>query len=443
MSLSQTVRKFIEKEELFSSDDLLLCGVSGGMDSMAMLDLLRSEGYHLIVAHVNYRLRGSHSDQDAQLVRDYCRKSDVLYKEYVVSDIEVADLQESNLQEKARTIRYRWFEELLRKHDYSYICLAHHQEDVVETYFLHALRASGLQGMQSIQPKSGFVRRPLLSCSKHLIEKYIEDQDISYRVDGSNSESKYDRNYIRNDIIQTLKERWPNLTNSIFASACHLSSEHRLLSDLVSNQLSTYITSSEDILRIGPISDLYKVSAHVNTLLFYQLRKNGFNKAQIEDMMRRIDTSGRIWLSDSHQISVKDDHILLKSREYNEVFKVMEGPGEYSFPKGKLQLSPSTQITQSRTSSIEIVDQSKIKWPLTCRRWCEGDKMMPIGMYGKSKLISDMLIDAKVSILQKRDQLVIIDSNDQIIWLVYQRLSDHVKYDKKTETYLKLEWVPA
>jgi len=80
---------------------------------------------------------------------------------------------------------------------------------------------------------------------------------------------------------------------------------------------------------------------------------------------------------------------------------------------------------------------------LTCRQWHEGDKMMPIGMDGHSKLLSDILIDKKVNVLLKIDQLVIVDADDHIIWLVHQRLSDRVRYDGETESYLKLEWIPT
>ncbi len=443
MSLSKTVRKFIEKEELFSSDDKLLCGVSGGMDSMAMLHLLYSEGYDLVVGHVNYRLRGSDSDQDAQVVKDYCIEYDITFEQYILTDIEVSDLQESNLQEKARTIRYRWFEELLERYQCKYLCMAHHQEDVVETYFLHAIRASGLQGMQSIQPKSAWTRRPLLSSSKEQIRKYVDEHHIPYREDVSNSDIKYDRNFIRNDVMSILKERWPHLTKSIYDSASHLSEENKLLSDLVTHQLKPYISYDGDVLIIAPISQLYDITDHLGSLLFHYLRESGFNKAQVDDMLRRTNTSGRYWLSATHQISIKEDQLLQKPRENENVSVQIDGPGEYIFPKGKLELSTSAQLTSSNSALIEYMDLSKVKWPLTCRQWHEGDKMMPIGMDGHSKLLSDILIDKKVNVLLKIDQLVIVDADDHIIWLVHQRLSDRVRYDGKTESYLKLEWIPT
>ena len=442
MSLSETVGKFIEKEELFSTDDKLLVGVSGGMDSMAMLDLLRKGHSDLTVAHVNFKLRGDDSDQDARLVEDYCSHHNISFELYEVSSVEVTDLKAGNLQEKARTLRYNWFQTLLEKHDCQYICIAHHREDVVETYFLHALRASGLQGMQSIQPKSGLIRRPLLSASQDSIRAYIQKHNIPYREDRSNNDEVYDRNFIRNNLIKTLKVRWPHLSNSIYNSARHLSQEYDLLSALMSQQLAPYITQHNDTIKLGPLAELTDLTSHLGTLLYHHLKTYAFNKDQVDDIVARRKTSGRRWYSPTHQISIKDDVIYIRPKEATEVMMTIEGPGAYAFPTGILELKIIDRRDLVQQADIEHMDLSYVKWPLMCRTWQPGDKMTPLGMSGRSKLVSDMLIDKKVHVLQKMDQLVLVDKEEQIIWLVQQRLSDSVKYDDQTERLLRLEWKP-
>ena len=394
-----------------------------------------------MVGHINYRLRGEDSDLDAQLVESYCKAQEIPFRSYVLTEQEVKDLKKGNLQEKARTLRYKWFRGLLDQEKCEYLCIAHHQDDVMETYLLHALRASGLRGMKSIQPKSAKIRRPLLFTTKEKIKEYVSQHALPYRTDGSNKDSTYDRNFLRNDVVNMLKERWPQTSKSIYTSARNLSKEHQLLTDLVDEQLRPFISWQDDIMSIGPLSRFVEVTTQVSTLLFYGIHEFGFNKGQIDDVILRKDTSGKTWFSSSYLMTIKDDHIMICPRTEADILVVMDEPGKYSFPKGQLNLSIVGDKKSDTTESIEYLDYSKVKWPLTCRIWEHGDHMIPLGMLGKKKLISDILIDRKVNVLEKMDQLVLLDVDKEIIWLINHRLSETVKYTNQSDRYLKLEWI--
>ena len=207
MSLSKQVVKFIEKENLFTKTDHLLVAVSGGVDSMVLLHILHNQGYTISVAHVNYKLRDIDSDYDYELVRNYCSDHSISFHYYPLSTSEKLSLKRGNLQEKARRIRHLWFNTLLKDNDCRYLCTAHHCNDQIETFIFNSIRGSGLTGLTSMRAIKDDIRRPLFAQLKSKIIEYAWDNKVPFRQDQSNLESTYDRNFIRNEILEKINEK--------------------------------------------------------------------------------------------------------------------------------------------------------------------------------------------------------------------------------------------
>jgi len=162
----------------------------------------------------------------------------------------------------------------------------------------------------------------------------------------------------------------------------------------------------------------------------------------ISDMLAHHDVSGQLWESSTHHATLKEDHILIKARDTQDAPQLIELWGSYSFPKGQLTLQEVTQSEMTPSPLLEVVDLNKVVMPLTCRIWKQGDRITPLGMSGQSKKISDILIDKKIDILEKKDQLVLVDGSEEVIWLIGHKLSDKIKLSDDTAAFLKMTWAP-
>ena len=198
------VKQFIEKEALFTRKDKILIGVSGGRDSIALLHVLYRLGYDIVVAHCNFHLRGDESNRDSEFVTKHVQDMDVPF--YTIDfDTELYARQNKlSIEMAARELRYEWFESLLKLTGCKYIAVAHHADDVVETFLINITRGTGLHGLTGIKAKNGNIVRPFLRITRNDINDYIYDNGLDYVEDSTNSEVVYVRNKVRNIIIPAL-----------------------------------------------------------------------------------------------------------------------------------------------------------------------------------------------------------------------------------------------
>ena len=206
---------FIKKYALFEQRDKLLVAVSGGVDSMVLLDLLMKGGFDVGVAHCNFQLRGNDSEQDQQFVEQYATKHDLPYFKKSFDTAKTASGQQISIQMAARELRYEWFFALLSQHAFDYLLTAHHLNDSAETMLINLTRGSSIHGLKGIDFKNDRVRRPLLSFSKKELRGYAEERGIWWREDSSNQEDKYVRNAIRHRVIPELQELNPSFLKQI------------------------------------------------------------------------------------------------------------------------------------------------------------------------------------------------------------------------------------
>ena len=226
MNLIETFQRYIEENSLATHDDRILLTVSGGVDSMVMLSLFTRCGYRVGVAHCNFQLRGTESDEDEVLVEEEAKKYGVeFYNKRFETKAEMERTGES-MEMAARRLRYAWFDALSHEHGYTAVAIAHHADDSIETFFINLLRGTGLRGLTGISTQVGKIIRPLLFASRREILEYAVQNRIPFREDSSNRSTKYLRNKIRLGLIPRIREINPKFTSLMSRNLARLTDAH-------------------------------------------------------------------------------------------------------------------------------------------------------------------------------------------------------------------------
>lgn len=203
------VTTYIRKHGLLDKSKPVLVAVSGGADSVSLMDVLVRAGYTCVVAHCNFHLRGEESDRDAAFVRDICMQMNV---PLVVTDFDThtyARVHKIGIEQAARELRYRWFDEIAKQNGCQAVCVAHHQNDQAETVLMNLKRGSGLRGLAGMRPISNNpivpeglpIVRPLLCTTRDYIEHYLKDKrGLSWVNDSTNSDLTFSRNAVREQL---------------------------------------------------------------------------------------------------------------------------------------------------------------------------------------------------------------------------------------------------
>ncbi len=434
------VRSYLDLEvECYVNDNILLA-LSGGLDSMVLADIMLQLGFHYEVAHVNYRLRGEDSVKDEAFIQEFCSSKGLPMHTYVVDDATLASLKQSNLQAKAREIRYAFFAQVMQEHSLTLCCTAHTQNDKLETFFLHLMRGSGAKGLTSLKPRETNIGRPLLDVTRAEIETYARNAGIKWRHDSSNDQDNYDRNFVRQHVLSPLLQRWPSALESLNTSIQLLENEHHLALHTVEEYKQRFV-SKEEPLRIGPISDLRKLRG-VESFLYYQCKEFGFNINQLKDLLKLSSHSGAIVDSDTHIMLLDREYLVIRAKKTLQNIRI-QIPLEclrIVTNAGSLLFSVVDKYVKSTSPNKEYVDADQLKWPLCLRQTSVGDKISPLGMPGQRKLVSDILTDMKLSLFDKQDQLILVDDEGPI-WLISRRLDHRVRVQATTKNILSLEWI--
>lgn len=413
--------------------DPILVAVSGGMDSMFLVGLAVQAKLNIQVAHVNYGLRDEDSDLDQKLVADFCKSHDLALH---VSRWSPQDSETGSIQMQCRDHRYQFFEQVMEKNGLVATLLAHHSDDQVETILLNLIKGTGIIGLVGMPEKRGRFLRPLLHLSREEIASYVEANGIAYREDVSNSADKYERNFIRNQVLPTIKNRFAEAPQAILKTAINLSSAKDLLNDVSDKLKNEFLAPTHN----GIIIDLHALKLQVGHqfLLYEWLKEYGFNGSQVNDMLSSTASGARF---------LSADHTAILNRGKLQVFRSLDKPeGSKQFhlsqpPKGWTVESYSKPEKWFPDHAINVAefDMHKIQSEkLTLRCWEQGDRFKPLGLNGWKKL-SDLFVDEKLSLLEK-EQVLILTSGEDIMWVVALRIDDRFKVNKDTRTVLKLTY---
>lgn len=438
------VKQFIAEKHLLKADCLYLVALSGGADSVALLLVLKELGYSIEAVHCNFHLRGEESLRDEQYCKELCEREDIPLHIAHFDTKEYADLHKVSIEMAARDLRYKYFFQLKDDLQAAAICVGHHKEDSVETILINLLRGTGLSGMMGISPDANSIFRPLLSVSRQEIEQYLEERNVSYVTDSTNMIDDVVRNKIRLNIIPLLQEINPSVNDAILTTAQHLTDANIILQDSLEKTVKKGVLQSGESIKIDlSVVKSFPVPTY---FLFHVLKPMDFTTAQIEEIGRHTDgQTGQIWTSTTHELTHDRGFIYVHERQKEGRSKlVLPEKGRYVFDdKCSVRLSETDIRGEegtvfSRNPLVADLDASLVRFPLTLRRTQEGDRFVPLGMQG-SQLVSDFLTNLKRNRFEKRDQMVLVDAADEIVWVVGLRINDRFKITPKTTDRLRIE----
>ena len=435
------VRAYIEKYQLLTENRPVLVGVSGGADSIALLTILVELGYSCIAAHCNFHLRGEESLRDERFTKEYVEKLQIPFVKIDFETEQYAAENHLSIEMAARELRYRWFEEQRVHWGAQAIAVAHHRDDNVETFLMNLIRGTGIRGLSGIQPKNGFVVRPMLAVSREEIQNWFAKRNLSYVTDSTNLSDAYTRNFIRLRILPLLEEVNPSVKKAIARTSEHLAATEVIYLQVI-EEARKEVFDSENRLSIAA---LMKYPAP-NAVLYELLKVYGFSRSVVEDIYSSLTKeSGKVFFSSSFRLIKDRDYLLfspLVKEEIQEYIlngdeKEWIGPIELSFES--VVITTDFQIRKEK--NIAYFDADKLTFPLTLRKWQEGDWFIPFGMKGRKKL-SDYFSDRKFSRLEK-EQTWLLCSGDTIIWIVGERSDNRFCLDKMTKRALVVNFFPT
>lgn len=446
MDLLNRFQDFIHQQRLLKKESRYLLACSGGVDSMALVDLCIQSKIEFDLAHVNYGLRGEDSNLDEKSVLDSANHLGVHCHFIRFPDAHRVGEPGFNLQEQARNFRYDWFSSLRdeRGNEYAGVLTAHHGSDQTETVLKNLFFGTGLSGLTgmsaSMTPESGIPRlRPLLFATKKELKEYAIDRTINWREDASNQSIDYIRNLIRNLLINNLLQRIPSLENNINQSALRLNEVNRFVQAQAKQWMKRYgvLESGESRL---PIRALRQTEGFI-AILDYWLKPLGYSYAQVQSVERLMHApSGRMVESETHRlVRDRDWLVCLEKKSENTSIQIIEEDClKFKFELGQLALQVvGAPYLLEEDSMIAQLDYSKLEFPLKLRRWKLGDYFYPLGMAKKKKL-NRFLIDLKQTPLEK-EKIWILESGSRICWVVGLRIDNRFKIDVDSNKVLKIK----
>ncbi|MEZ4947719.1 MAG: tRNA lysidine(34) synthetase TilS [Cyclobacteriaceae bacterium] len=424
---------------LCSPDQRILLAVSGGIDSMVMLHLFHQVGYKIGVAHCNFQLRGAASDEDERLVKQTCEQLNIPFHAIRFETNNYAAVNRFSTQMAARELRYAWFREVMQAHTYHKLATAHHLNDNLETTLLNFVRGTGISGIKGIPPTTDNIIRPLLAFTKKELVDYASDHQLTWREDASNATDDYDRNQLRHQVIPKLQELNPALEDTFKRTNQRLQGAAAVFQLGLSHLRQLFVREEKN--RITISTDLLQHIAFPEVVLWELLKDYGFNHTQCADAVAAADQSGKIFHSASHQLTI-DRNTWIVSPLATELSPTAIQATDKKVTLGAWQLTLETTTNSSFSTdpATAQLDASKITFPLTWRKWKEGDTFAPLGMDNQKKL-SNFFIDAKVPRADK-DVATVLESNGNIIWVVGYRIDNRYKITAQTKDVLQLTLQP-
>ena len=440
---------FINDNQLFNAVDRVLLAVSGGLDSMVMTELFDRISQPFAIAHVNFGLRSTESDEDAHFVENRAKRSAVPFHQIRFDTAAVAEAQGISIQMAARELRYNWFDQLLNDHHYTCVATAHHQNDVLETLLINLTRGTGLAGLHGIAARSARVVRPMLFATRDELATYAREQAVAYREDRSNADDKYARNRIRHHVVPVLTDLNPGLWHTLPRTVDRLRAAEVLMrADLDRSWTEVaQVQNGQTRLSMGKLLALPEPAFRLTEWL----RPLGFSIDQIGQMMQALTReTGQVFQSATHRITHERPlqpvtesadnagdlllQPLVESADYE--ITLNQWPSEPIDAAGAFVLSVEqydkpADFQPPTDATVACFDAAQIQFPVTIRPWRQGDRFQPLGLKGH-KLVSDLLNELKLS-RSEREQTAVLLTGDTIVWVIGHRIGHRFRITKETK----------
>ncbi|MGN0035953.1 MAG: tRNA lysidine(34) synthetase TilS [Bacteroidaceae bacterium] len=433
--IEESVRQYIGRHGLLAPGVRVLVALSGGADSVALLDVLRLLGYDCVAAHCNFRLRGAESDRDEAFVRQLCAEWKVRLEVTAFDTAAYAQAGGLSVEMAARELRYRWFEQLRADCGAEAVAVAHHRDDSVETMLINLLRGTGIDGLGGIAPKRDRVVRPLLCVDRADILHHLASRGLRYVTDSTNLEDAFVRNKIRLHLLPLMETVNPAARANMARTA-----------DLLRRQAEAYHRGMRsEVERVWDGSRLsiegVLAAADPSLLLYEVLAPLGFRPEQAEEVLRSASGQvGKEFRSERFRLVRDRTHWLLAPLDEGCREAVTLHEGDNRLPDGRvLRLTyrdAGADYRPERTKDVACLDAERLPTPLVARPVARGDWFIPFGMKGR-RLLSDFLTDLKYSRLAK-ERAWVVCAADKVAWVVGERPDNRFRIDEGTRRVAEL-----
>ena len=455
-SFVDRVRSFASAHELFANGGTYIVALSGGADSVSLLLVMKAISSELGIvveaAHCNFHLRGEESERDEEFCVELCRRLGTVLHRAHFDTREYATLRHISIEMAARELRYAYFEHL--RHDIGAlgVCVGHHRDDSVETVLLNLVRGTGLRGLRGIQPISDHIIRPLLCLSRQDILYFLEASGETYVTDSTNLHNDVKRNKIRLDIVPLLQQLNPSVSKSIFETSLRISEAIKVYDDAMRRSVNMVVSTPDGgkpSVAVAVLVDTARLQTlpSPECILFEILSVRGFNTSQINAIALSVSSgssqSGRVVVSTSHELLFDRQHLIVQPLGWKTHTRAMYIPeaGVYVYSDSvKISIceeSVGKGYMPSRDPMCVCVDASIVKFPLVLRPLHDGERFIPFGMK-RQRLVSDFLTDHKLTLFDKRRQLVLADADDRIVWIVGLRTDNRFRINADTVRALRI-----
>ncbi|MGK0317118.1 MAG: tRNA(Ile)-lysidine synthase [Saprospiraceae bacterium] len=402
---------YIVEELSINKADKLLLAVSGGVDSMVMVELFHKSGFNCEVAHVNHSTRNGQSDKDAAYVKEACLKIDV---PCYIKVLDYDSLSKGNFQSNARDARYSFFESIIAEKHMDYLATAHHMDDRWETFVMNLNRKSGISGLTSLKPRVGSIIRPLLCFTKQEIQEYAHEKKIAFVADASNDTDDYTRNKVRHHLTEAASDIFPGFIKNVNQSINNLEKSYNLIGSLIQSGGFVDYSISREIVDIDKVKSI----GCATELLFHIISPKGFTHSDTMNMLS-TESTGSMFYSSTHEALYDRGKLIIRTkREKIENSILIHKTGKYKLQDGRL-LVYSENNSISKSDKSLYLDSSYFEGKkLNIRSILPGDRYYPKHMEGKSKSVKKYLSDLKIDRFSKEKTLVILVDN-KIIQLLH------------------------
>ncbi|MDV4150262.1 tRNA lysidine(34) synthetase TilS [Clostridium sp. AL.422] len=452
------VKAFIIENNLIQIGDRILVALSGGPDSVCLLNVLYElrEDFNIEIAaaHVNHMLRGEEAFKDEEYARNICKNLNVKFFSTRIDINEVSKQKGISHELAGREERYKFFQLIIKENGYNKIAVAHNANDQAETVIMNMMRGTAIEGLCGIRSKrEGGIIRPILCLSRGEIEHYCKINNLAPRIDKSNFENIYSRNKVRLDILPYMKNNFnEDIIETINRMANLLQIDNDFIEKECNNYYKKYCTNNGNKLIIS--KSAFSIERAILTRLIKRAfieftgKYTNFEMKHIYEVISLANNSTNKKINLPYGVIAEniygDIYFKIrenKNKELKEVILNINELDSNSIEFGNYSInfaiiSNKKNIEFSNNVLIKFFDYDKIKERLIIRKRINGDKMIPLGMKGTKK-VKDIFIDLKIPI-EKRDEIPVLCFDNEIAWLVGYKVSESFKITKETKSIIKI-----